>query len=59
MTCPVSEDMLGRVFNGSGKPIDEGPPVLAEAFRDIQVRAAGESDQGRAARARRIFPKLT
>jgi len=36
MTCPVSEDMLGRVFNGSGKPIDEGPPVLAEAFRDIQ-----------------------
>jgi vacuolar-type H+-ATPase subunit B/Vma2 len=37
MTCPVSEDMLGRVFNGSGKPIDEGPPVLAEAFRDIQV----------------------
>jgi V-type H+-transporting ATPase subunit B len=36
MTCPVSEDMLGRVFNGSGKPIDDGPPVLAEAFRDIQ-----------------------
>jgi vacuolar-type H+-ATPase subunit B/Vma2 len=27
--------MLGRVFNGSGKPIDGGPPVLAEAFLDI------------------------
>ena len=26
----------GRVFNGSGKPIDKGPPVLAEDFLDIQ-----------------------
>ena len=33
---PVSEDMLGRVFNGSGKPIDKGPQVLAEDFLDIQ-----------------------
>jgi V-type H+-transporting ATPase subunit B len=32
----VSEDMLGRVFNGSGKPIDKGPPVLAEEYYDIQ-----------------------
>ena len=28
--------MLGRVFNGSGKPIDGGPKVLAEDFLDIQ-----------------------
>lgn len=28
--------MLGRVFNGSGKPIDNGPPVLAEDYLDIQ-----------------------
>merc|ERR1719155_463088 len=35
MTTPVSEDMLGRVFNGSGKPIDNGPPVMAEEFLDI------------------------
>lgn len=27
--------MLGRVFNGSGKPIDRGPPVLAEDYLDI------------------------
>ncbi|XP_027525296.1 V-type proton ATPase subunit B [Corapipo altera] len=27
--------MLGRVFNGSGKPIDRGPIVLAEDFLDI------------------------
>lgn len=26
----------GRVFNGSGKPIDKGPPILAEDFLDIQ-----------------------
>ena len=26
----------GRVFNGSGKAIDKGPPVLAEDFLDIQ-----------------------
>lgn len=36
LKMPVSEDMLGRVFNGSGKPIDDGPPVLAEDFLDIQ-----------------------
>ena len=31
----VSEDMLGRVFNGMGEPIDGGPAILAEAHRDI------------------------
>jgi len=36
---PVSEDMLGRVFNGSGKPIDKGPAVLAEEFLDIEGNA--------------------
>ena len=36
MRTPVSEDMLGRVFNGSGNPIDQGPPVLAEDYLDIQ-----------------------
>ncbi|XP_003739895.1 V-type proton ATPase subunit B [Galendromus occidentalis] len=36
LRIPVSEDMLGRVFNGSGKPIDKGPAVLAEDFLDIQ-----------------------
>ncbi|KIH59710.1 ATP synthase alpha/beta family, nucleotide-binding domain protein, partial [Ancylostoma duodenale] len=35
LRTPVSEDMLGRIFNGSGKPIDRGPPVLAEDFLDI------------------------
>ncbi|KAK2810545.1 Vacuolar ATP synthase subunit B [Emmonsiellopsis sp. PD_5] len=31
----VSEDMLGRVFNGSGHAIDKGPKVLAEDYLDI------------------------
>jgi V-type H+-transporting ATPase subunit B len=37
----VSEDMLGRVFNGSGKPIDKGPPVMAEDYLDIQGMLIG------------------
>ena len=32
---PVAEDMLGRIFDGMGKPIDGGPEILAEAHRDI------------------------
>jgi V-type H+-transporting ATPase subunit B len=43
LKTPVSEDMLGRVFNGSGKPIDGGPPVLAEAYLDIQGARPGRS----------------
>merc|ERR1711892_1650793 len=35
MPPPVSEDMLGRVFNGSGKPIDDGPPIMPEDYMDI------------------------
>ena len=36
LRTPVSEDMLGRIFNGSGKPIDKGVNVLAEDYLDIQ-----------------------
>lgn len=31
----VSRDMLGRVFNGMGQPIDGGPNILADEYRDI------------------------
>ena len=31
----VSGDMLGRVFNGMGQPIDGGPAILADEYRDI------------------------
>jgi len=32
---PVSEDMLGRIFDALGKPIDGGPDVVAEEKYDI------------------------
>ncbi|RRT49587.1 hypothetical protein BHE74_00054191, partial [Ensete ventricosum] len=44
LKTPVSLDMLGRIFNGSGKPIDNGPPILPEAYLDISVKSlAGSS----------------
>lgn len=36
MRLGVSEDMLGRTFNGKGEPIDGGPRILPNEFRDIQ-----------------------
>lgn len=30
LRMPISAEMLGRTFNGSGKPIDNGPPIFAE-----------------------------
>src|SRR5665647_2560164 len=35
MELPVSPDMLGRVFDGLGRPIDDGPEILPEVRLDI------------------------
>ncbi len=35
MRMPVSEEMLGRVFDGLGNPIDGGPKSLAEHWADV------------------------
>ena len=35
MELGVSEDMLGRVFDGLGRPIDDGPEILPVERRDI------------------------
>lgn len=35
MELGVSEDMLGRVFDGLGRPLDGGPEILPEARMDI------------------------
>jgi len=32
---PVSMDILGRIFDGSGRPIDQGPRIIAEKRLDI------------------------
>ncbi|MCF4113691.1 MULTISPECIES: V-type ATP synthase subunit B [Dethiosulfovibrio] len=35
LTLPVSEDMLGRVFNGRGEPIDGGAHIIADKNIDV------------------------
>jgi len=35
LRLPVSIDLLGRVFNGIGEPLDGGPPTVAEDYRDV------------------------
>lgn len=35
LELPVSEDMLGRVFSGMGRPIDGGPELIPEKRVDI------------------------
>ena len=35
MRIPVSTEMLGRIFDGTGKPIDKGPPIIAEDELEI------------------------
>lgn len=35
MELGVSEDILSRVFDGLGRPIDDGPEILPEERRDI------------------------
>ncbi|KAM0682447.1 Vacuolar ATP synthase subunit B [Mitosporidium daphniae] len=49
LKMPVSEDMLGRVFNGSGRPIDKGPKIFAEDYLDIQGQPINPSS--------RIYPE--
>lgn len=36
LRMPISEEMLGRVFNGSGNAIDHGPKIVAEELLNIQ-----------------------
>jgi len=35
MKLGVSKDILGRVFDGTGNPIDNAPPIMPEERRDI------------------------
>lgn len=35
----VSEDMIGRAFNGLGEPIDNGPSIIPEEKRDVNGTA--------------------
>ncbi|MGB9636037.1 MAG: V-type ATP synthase subunit B [Thermoplasmata archaeon] len=35
LKIPVSDEVLGRIFSGSGKPIDGGPPIMKKERWDI------------------------
>ena len=35
LEIPVSRNMLGRTFDGLGRPVDGGPPPLTEERRDV------------------------
>ena len=35
LRLPISIDILGRIFNGIGEPIDGGPPLIPEDYLDI------------------------
>ena len=42
---PVTEDLLGRVLNGKGEPIDDGPEVIPDEERDIVGEAINPSSR--------------
>lgn len=35
MTIPVGVDMLGRIFDGLGKPYDNLPPIFSDDYRNV------------------------
>ena len=35
LKLPVARDIMGRIFSGSGDPIDGGPAVIAEDYLDV------------------------
>ncbi|HMZ06305.1 MAG TPA: V-type ATP synthase subunit B [Anaerolineales bacterium] len=35
LQIPVAEEMLGRIFDGLGNPIDGGPEPLTDSYRDV------------------------
>jgi len=41
---PVSPDCLGRLLNVFGEPLDGGPPLQAEHYRNVHVRPAALSE---------------
>uniref|UniRef100_A0A0D3CV55 Uncharacterized protein n=1 Tax=Brassica oleracea var. oleracea TaxID=109376 RepID=A0A0D3CV55_BRAOL len=41
----VSQEMFGRIFNGSRKPVDYGPPILPKACLDISGSSINPSER--------------
>jgi V/A-type H+-transporting ATPase subunit B len=40
---PVAEEMLGRVFDGLGTPIDGGPPPLTDRYADVNGQTINQT----------------
>jgi V/A-type H+-transporting ATPase subunit B len=49
LTLEVTEGMLGRVFNGLGRPIDNGPPPVGSEERDVNGSAVNPTS--------RVYPR--
>ncbi|MEZ5729311.1 MAG: V-type ATP synthase subunit B [Burkholderiaceae bacterium] len=45
LRASVGPGMLGRIFDGMGRPIDDGPPVAAIERRRIDARAMNPADR--------------
>ncbi|KAG2577548.1 hypothetical protein PVAP13_6NG104903 [Panicum virgatum] len=45
LKTPISLDMLGPIINGSGKPIDSGPPILHGAYFYISGSSINPSER--------------
>ncbi|MBI4877811.1 MAG: FliI/YscN family ATPase [Acidobacteria bacterium] len=41
----VSRDLLGRVLDGFGEPIDSGPPIVPERYYDLNAAPPGPLDR--------------
>jgi F-type H+-transporting ATPase subunit alpha len=45
LSVPVGAEMLGRVVNPLGQPVDGGPPINTQRRRDIEMIAPGIADR--------------
>jgi V-type H+-transporting ATPase subunit B len=49
MRIGVAKHMLGRVFDGQGRPIDGGPEIIPETYLDVEGSSINP--------CRRVYPK--
>lgn len=56
MELGVSEDLLGRVFDGMGRPADGGPEILPQSGGSGEERSVSESGGGSGGGADRRAP---
>ena len=45
VSVPVGDQLVGRVVNGLGMPIDDKGPIATDKFRNIEARAPGVVDR--------------